>query len=363
MDKMDCILITIKKTPNWFVSSSKLPDVKAHDLFRCSEVRQISFVGKARFLWRFFPTQHQWLHFVGFICGSAWNCKRPQWWSSSAVVRCNVHFFCWLLSTQGHRKNACIFIHYWSHPWHLWKRCCIPGKHTIPAAWPGVHCTRKIRCSTKWRHKLWCSLPNQTIRWNYTCQCWARQRGRWRVFSFRPFSTLSKLQNSKKKRSGKNDIVFSSSFIHWCSLIWMEVSIRSTFSPSLNTAASFTCFCFVFKPFQASSQWMSMIIRHDLPIMPTNLFLPFLPFKIQASTIQPSSSMWSAKTLGLLARDHWCVLVPLEFLVWEMYMSKAWHSITWRLVGKVCFHQAFKTSRFDLTVTWPTATGYGPNWI
>ena len=84
---------------------------------------------------------------------------------------------------------------------HLWKRCCILGKHTIPASWPGVHCTRKIRCSTKWRHKLWCSLPNQTIRWNYTCQCCARQRGRWRVFSFRPFSTLSKLQNSKKKGS------------------------------------------------------------------------------------------------------------------------------------------------------------------
>ena len=114
---------------------------------------------------------------------------------------------------------------------------------------------------------------------------------------------------------------------------------------------------------QAVTEWMSMIIRHDLPIMPTNLFLPFLPFKIQASTIQPSSSMWSAKTLGLLARDHWCVLVPLDFLVWEMYMSKAWHGITWRLVGKVCFHQAFKTSRFDLTVTWPMATGYGLNWI
>ena len=129
--------------------------------------------------------------------------------------------FCWLLSTQGHRKNAhvctslgccipkkCIFIHYWSHPWHLWKRCCILGKHTIPASWPGVHCTRKIRCSTKWRHKLWCSLPNQTIRWNYTCQWCARQRGRWHVFSFRPFSTLSKLQNSKKKGSEKMILYF-----------------------------------------------------------------------------------------------------------------------------------------------------------
>ena len=129
---MDCILITIKKHPNWFVSSSKLPDLKAHDLFRCSEVRPISFVGKARFLWRFFPTQHQWLHFVGFICGSAWNCKRPQWWNSSAVVRCNVHFF---LLASFHRRTPqkrpclyltrllypqkCIFIHYWSHPWHL----------------------------------------------------------------------------------------------------------------------------------------------------------------------------------------------------------------------------------------------------
>ena len=218
---MDYILITIKKHPNWFVSSSKLPDLKAHGLFRCSEVRQISFVGKARFLWRLFPTQHQWLHFVGFMFGSAWNCKRPQWWSSNAVVPCNVHF---LLLASFHPRTPqkrpclyltrllypqkCIFTHYWSHPWHLWKRCCILGKHTIPVSWPGVHCTRKIRCSTKWRHKLWCSLPNQTIRWNYTCQCWARQRGRWRVFWFRPFSTLSKLQNSKKKGSEKMILYF-----------------------------------------------------------------------------------------------------------------------------------------------------------
>ena len=218
--------------------------------------------------------------------GALETAKDPSGGIAAPLYAAMFIFFCWLLSTEGHRKNAhvctslgcCIPKNVYSYtidpihgtcgkgvvylgniPYpHLDQVFIVPGKFVaLPsdATSCGAVCPiRPFAETTPVNVALGSGDADVSFHLDRSprFQSYRTQRRRDLNKWYCLFIIFHPLVFSHLKWKRKH--VTSNS------VRCMEVSIKGTFSPSLNTAASFTCFCFVFKPFQASSHWMN---EHD----------------------------------------------------------------------------------------------------